>query len=234
MGLCRSQGDENNKGLTPLWANASAPSLLSRLPLTGRLQPPGGSLRPEMNHIPDSLLDRLRQGGSKSDWDRFVDLYGPLLEQWARRLSPPGEVADLVQEVLLLVMQKLPSFAGASDKSFLAWLRTVLLNRWRDLGRRTASRPVVSDPTSLDTIVGDDGLRDVTDAEDRNLLVRRALQIMQSDFEPTTWRACWETVAADRPAADVAAELGVSVEVVYSASYRVIRRLRTELSGAWG
>jgi hypothetical protein len=42
-----------------------------------------------------------------------------------------------------------------------------------------------------------------------------------------------ESVAADRPAAEVAAELGVRVEVVYSATYRVIRRLRRELAGAW-
>jgi RNA polymerase sigma-70 factor (ECF subfamily) len=57
---------------------------------------------------------------------------------------------------------------------------------------------------------------------------------MRTDFEPATWRACWERVAAGRPAAEVAAELGVSVEVVYAATYRVIRRLRSELAGAWG
>jgi DNA-directed RNA polymerase specialized sigma24 family protein len=56
---------------------------------------------------------------------------------------------------------------------------------------------------------------------------------MQCDFEPTTWRVCWESVAADRPAAEVAAEFGVSVDVVYSANYRVIRRLRSELAGLW-
>ena len=65
------------------------------------------------------------------------------------------------------------------------------------------------------------------------LLVRRALQIMQADFETSTWQACWENVAVGRPAGEVAANLGVSVDVVYAASYRVIRRLRNELVGAW-
>jgi DNA-directed RNA polymerase specialized sigma24 family protein len=41
-------------------------------------------------------------------------------------------------------------------------------------------------------------------------------------------------VVAGRPAAEVAAELGVSVADVYSATYRLIRRLRSELAGAWG
>jgi DNA-directed RNA polymerase specialized sigma24 family protein len=40
-------------------------------------------------------------------------------------------------------------------------------------------------------------------------------------------------VAESRHAADVAAELGVSVDVVYWASYRVIHRLQRELAGAW-
>ena len=60
-------------------------------------------------------------------------------------------------------------------------------------------------------------------------LVRRAVAIMRSDFEETTWRACWETVVMERPAAEVAAELGVSVEVVYQSRTRVLRRLRQEL-----
>jgi RNA polymerase sigma-70 factor (ECF subfamily) len=184
-----------------------------------------------MDHSSDNLVDRLRRDGSPPDWEQFIDLYNPLLHFWARRLSRPDEAADLVQDVLLLVMQKLRSFAGEGDRSFLAWLWAVMRNRWRDLCRRAASRPRAGDPAFLDAVAADDGVGELTEAEDRDRLIRRALQIMQSDFEPTTWRACWEAVACGRRAAEVAAELGVSVEVVYSASYRVLRRLRSELAG---
>jgi RNA polymerase sigma-70 factor (ECF subfamily) len=187
-----------------------------------------------MDHPPDSLLNRLRQTGSRADWDRFIDLYRPLLEYWARRMLPPDEARDLVQDVLVLVMSKLSTFGGHSERSFLAWLRTVMRNRRRDLARRALIRPGAADPSAFETLADEeDDLAQAAEAEDRQFLIRRALQIMQSDFEPTTWRACWESVAAGRPAAEVAAELGVSVEVVYSASYRVIRRLRHELAGAW-
>jgi RNA polymerase sigma-70 factor (ECF subfamily) len=54
---------------------------------------------------------------------------------------------------------------------------------------------------------------------------------MQSDFEPATWKACWECVVNGRPAADVSAELGLSVAAVYIARSRVLRRLRDELRG---
>src|SRR5262249_38149874 len=175
----------------------------------------------------------LRRGGSRADWERFVDLYSPLLEHWARRLSPPEEAADLVQEVVILVMQKLPSFAGGGDRRFLAWLRAGMRNRWRDSGRRAAARPCAADSAAVETVGQANDIDELVETESRNLLVRRAMQIMQSDFEPTTWKACWESVAADRPAADVAAELGISVDVVYAASYRVIRRLRAELAGMW-
>jgi RNA polymerase sigma-70 factor (ECF subfamily) len=185
-----------------------------------------------MDPSTESLLDRLRKEGSRADWDRFVSLYTPLLEHWAQRLAPRDGVDDLVQDVLLRVMQKLQTFAGEGDRSFLAWLRTIMLNRWRDLCRRKAKQPLTN--TEVETQgMGEGDFSHVTAADDRMLLVRRALQIMQADFETSTWQACWENVAVGRPAGEVAANLGVSVDVVYAASYRVIRRLRNELVGAW-
>ncbi len=181
----------------------------------------------------ESLLDRLRCDGSRQDWERFVELYRPLLEFWARRLLPANEAIDLVQDVLVLVLQHFRQFSGNENRSFLGWLRAILLNRWRDLRRRADVRCCSHCTADLESVAGDDLLAGVAAAFDRDFLIRRALQIMQSDFEPATWRACWESVAEDRPAGEVAAELGVSVEVVYSATYRVIRRLRGELAGAW-
>ena len=54
---------------------------------------------------------------------------------------------------------------------------------------------------------------------------------MQKEFQPATWKACWEFVVKDRPAAAVAAELGITINAVYLAKGRVLRRLREELVG---
>ena len=54
---------------------------------------------------------------------------------------------------------------------------------------------------------------------------------MRADFDDTTWKACWETVVAERPAAEVAAELGLTVGAVYAARFRVLKRLRRNLQG---
>lgn len=56
---------------------------------------------------------------------------------------------------------------------------------------------------------------------------------MQAEFEFATWTACWETVVEDRSATDVANELGMSVNAVYVAKSRVLRRLREQLDGVW-
>jgi RNA polymerase sigma-70 factor (ECF subfamily) len=71
----------------------------------------------------------------------------------------------------------------------------------------------------------------VSETEYRHWLVGRALELMRAEFQPTTWKACWECVVNSRPAADVAAELGISVGAVYMAKSRVLSRLRQELTG---
>jgi RNA polymerase sigma-70 factor (ECF subfamily) len=179
-----------------------------------------------------SLLERLRRPEETEAWPRFVRLYTPLLFYWARRTGlTQDDASDLVQDVLTLLVQKLPEFRYEAGKSFRGWLRTLTLNKWRERARRKdlpragsdeADLPAIADPTQADPF---------EEAEYRKELVRRALQIMQAEFEPKTWQACWESVVSGRGTAEVAAELGVSIDVVYGAKSRVLRRLRQELDG---
>ena len=54
---------------------------------------------------------------------------------------------------------------------------------------------------------------------------------MQAEFGPTSWQACWSHVVEDKTAAEVARDLGISVNMVYLAKSRVLARLREELGG---
>jgi RNA polymerase sigma-70 factor (ECF subfamily) len=69
------------------------------------------------------------------------------------------------------------------------------------------------------------------EAEYRQYLCRKALQVMQSQFEPSTWQACWRQVVEGQTAAEVARQLGLSEAAVYVAKFRVLRKLRHELAG---
>jgi RNA polymerase sigma-70 factor (ECF subfamily) len=182
---------------------------------------------------PVSLLERLRQPGDREAWDRFVELYTPLIFHWARRAgSPPQDAADLVQEVFVLLLQKLPQFHYEPGKSFRAWLHTVTVNKWRENWRSCrARRALATGDATLDDVPAPDEAAALWETEYRRQIAGRALQLMQRDFEPATWKACWEHGICRRPAREVAEELGISVNVVYLSTSRVLRRLREELAG---
>jgi RNA polymerase sigma-70 factor (ECF subfamily) len=184
-----------------------------------------------MHTTPVSLLVRLRQPTDQAAWARFVELYLPLLSYWARRLGlDDGDAADLVQDVFVTLVEKLAAFRHDRDRSFRAWLRTVLTNRWRDARRRLAARPrqvAVALEDVAEAVAGDV----LDEREYRRQVVARALALLEGEFQDRTWRAFRAHGVEGRPAADVAAELGVSVNAVYLATSRVLRRLRAELEG---
>jgi RNA polymerase sigma-70 factor (ECF subfamily) len=185
-----------------------------------------------MHTTPVSLLERVRRPGEQQAWALFVDMYTPLLFEWARRMGlQEPDAADLVQEVFAVLVVKLPAFLYDRRKGFRAWLRTVLNNKWRDTCRRRAVRPQLRGAEQLTDLAAEPDQEAFWEVEYRNHLVGRALEVMQQEFQPTTWRACWETVVSGRSAGEVAAALGMSLDAVYTARSRVLRRLRKELEG---
>lgn len=182
-----------------------------------------------MDSTSANLLLRLAQPNQPDAWQRFVQLYTPLLHTWAKRLGlQEQDTLDLVQDVFTTLLQKLPEFRYEPGKSFRAWLRMLLRNRWFDIHRR-AQKVQSADEAALAALA--DSAEEFWEVDYRQHLVKRALELMQADFQPTTWKACWEVVVCDRPAAEVAAELGLTVGAVHSARFRVLGRLREELSG---
>ncbi len=185
-----------------------------------------------MDTTPSSLLDRLRRSPSEEQWGRFVEVYTPLLFAWANRLGLAGaDAADLVQDVFVVLVQRFPAFDYDARKSFRAWLKTILLNLWRKRRRRQAVERTAAGDLARNGPADDEPFVELDEEEYRRLVVRRALAVMQTDFAPETWQAAWEFVVRGRPAAEVAAELGVTLNAVYLAKSRVLRRLREELRG---
>jgi RNA polymerase sigma-70 factor (ECF subfamily) len=181
---------------------------------------------------PASLLGRLRTDGHGKAWDEFVELYSPLLFHWARRAHlQEADAADLVQEVFAILVRKLPEFEYDPSKGFRRWLRTVTLNKWRELLRRRATNPACPNGAPLEALEAPPGDEPFWETEHRRLLLRRMLEVMRSHFEPATWQACWRTVVEGRSAAEVGAELGLNPGAVRAARFRVLCRLRTELDG---
>src|SRR5262249_28191762 len=153
-----------------------------------------------------SLLERLRSTDKEQAWARYVALYRPLFLSWAQKAGlSPEDAEDHVQDVFALLSQKMAGFSYDPRKgAFRAWLHTLFNNKLRDRRRRRSGAAVQAGQDQLDGLLDSDPVEAISREEHNRYLVRRALELMQAEFEPATWQACWEFVAEDRPAADVA------------------------------
>lgn len=188
-----------------------------------------------------TLLQRVR-AGDELGWEKFVQMYGPLVYSWCRRAGlSPEDAGDVSQDVFATLAKKLDFFQNRQPgDSFRRWLKTVTNNRARDLHRRQRDRPQARGGTTAQLQMAahpageKDELFDESDderAEESNHLLRRATELVRADFEPATWQAFWQTVVEGRATADVAADLQLSANAVRVAKSRVRARLREEMVG---
>lgn len=180
-----------------------------------------------------SLLARIRRR-DRVAWERFADLYTPLVYGWARRAGvQAADAADVVQDVFRAVFTKIDDFQKDGQASrFRGWLWAIARNRIHLYYRQAArgGQQISQDMEQAAAVLDSDS--DPSAEQGRQLLVRRALHLIQGDFSPECWQAFWQFAIESRQAAEVAAELNMTVQSVRQAKYRVLCRLREELLGA--
>jgi RNA polymerase sigma-70 factor (ECF subfamily) len=183
-----------------------------------------------------TLLERLRLRSDASAWVRLVDLYTPLIHSWLRRHQVrPEDADDLAQEVFGVLLRELPRFEhNGRPGAFRCWLRIITANRLRAFWKAREHIPAgVADlDRRLDELTdSDSGLSRLWDREHDEHVLRRLLELTEPEFTPNTWQAFRSLALEGRPPADVARELGMTVNAVQLAKSRVLRRLRWEARG---
>ena len=191
-----------------------------------------------MTATSDTLLERLRVPADADAWGQLVDLYTPLIRGWLRRdiqLGPDAD--DLVQEVLCVVVRKLPQFRREPRPgAFRRWLRGITVNCLHELWRARRACPPARGASDFFEVLQqledpESGLSRLWDQEHDQHVARQLLARIKPRFEPTTWTA-FQRVAMDAvPADQVARELGLSVNAVFIAKSRVLSHLRREGAG---
>ncbi len=182
-----------------------------------------------------SLLQRVREHDHDA-WQRMVHIYSPLIYDWCRiqRLQP-ADSADVLQDVFRSVAGNLENFRRDRPRdSFRGWLWTITRNKILDhfrkqnnrgnaLGGTNAAQRMheVPDEEPSTSTGGSSG-------EATNNPYRRAVDLLRMEFEDRTWQAFYQVTIDGRATADVAADLGISVNAVRKAKSRVLRRLRDE------
>jgi RNA polymerase sigma-70 factor, ECF subfamily len=178
-----------------------------------------------------SLLERAR-GRDAVAWQRLITLYSPLVFYWCKQAGQDSHAAaDTMQDVFLAVSRALDRFDREHAGAFRSWLWTITRNKLRDQARKQQP-DAIGGSTAQDywqNIPENEPHRDGTDSEPTRQLIARALELIRGDFQSTTWSAFEAVVLRERPAAEVAQSLGISVGAVYQARARVLGRLRDEL-----
>lgn len=179
-----------------------------------------------------TLLGSLKAAGMATpEWARFDALYRPLLARWARREGfPPQDADDLTQIVMMKLFDELPRYEPRPGGSFRRWLFRLTVYAAHDYRRRVATRHLPA-PDGLSGVGQDDPLVEMEEAEYLRELSRRGLELIRPEFSDRAMAAFEGTKVDGRPAADVAAELGMTANAVYIAVNRIMTRLREVLTG---
>ena len=185
-----------------------------------------------------SLLNRLQRSSDSEGWDRLVELYAPLLKRWLGRYDiQDSDADDLVQEVLLAVFKDVGSFEhNGRSGAFRSWLRTIMVHRVRDFWRARGRRPEARGDSDIQRRLNDledptSNLSALWNRQHDQHVAQRLLLLTESQFAPKTWQAfCRVTLEGDR-ADEVAADLGLSLNAVFIAKFRVLSQLRQQADG---
>lgn len=175
-----------------------------------------------------SLLARVASPVDADAWRDFCDRYGALIRGFAaRRGLQQADRDDILQDVLMSLRQAMPGFTYDPAKGkFRSYLKTVVL-------RAVFKRSCQTDPAlGLDRIedltraaAGDGDVDQQWETEWRQYHLRHAMQAVQAEFNAAD-RAAFQAYAIDgQDAPAVAERLGISVESVYQAKSRILKRL---------
>ena len=190
-----------------------------------------------MNHtIPEtrnSLILRLPDRQDVEAWDRFVEIYQPLVFRLARAKGfQDADAHDVVQEVLVAVSRAIERWEPDAERGrFRDWLFRIARNLMINFLTRRKHRPLGSGGSDWLRLLdvqcdsGSEASREF-DLEYRRELFRFAAERVRLEVQPRTWDAFRLTYIDERPVDEAAAVLGMSEGAVQVARCRVLARLR--------
>ena len=160
----------------------------------------------------------------------FVARYAdPIYGYVSRRLSPRGDlVEDVVQDVFLVALQKLDTFAGQS--SLVGWLLGIARHKVEDFYRAQLREPDPF-PDDADADAVDAGsavepnLDDVIDAARAQEKTRRILERLPAAYSAVLLWRYWER----RSAKEMAAQSGKTEKAIE----RLLARARAHFKRLW-
>jgi RNA polymerase sigma-70 factor (ECF subfamily) len=181
-----------------------------------------------------SLLLRVRDPHDGQAWETFVAVYSPLIYGHCRKKGLHHEDAeDVTQKVFARVLRFIGGFEYRPETGrFRDWLGTLVrneINRFLKQQTRAVRGQGGSDAEEMMERVEARGEETAWTAEFNAHILQTALGRSRPHFADDTWRAFEGLWRDNRPAPQVAQELGRPIDWVYVAKSRVLKRLWQEV-----
>lgn len=180
-----------------------------------------------------TLLARIARGDDPAAWRELEARYGELIRGFARRRGlQASDCDDIAQEVLLALTRNMPGFAYDPARGrFRGYLKTIAV---RAISRKLRQEQGVAAQSAVDEAAADalddPAAEEHWEAEWRQHHLRLAMGSVRAETGEQEMAAFDAYVGEGRDPAEVASALGVSVDVVYQAKSRVLKRLRAHIA----
>ncbi len=178
-----------------------------------------------------ALLEGLLESHNDELWAEFDLRYRPVLLGLARRFGLTlADAEDVAQEALVRFVRHYR--AGKYDRQrgrLRSWLVGIARNCILDALRARTARRERRGQSAIVELPGSDELEQLWDEQCRQAIVRRALRELreQTRSDPRTVEAFERVVFGQQKPAEVAEQLGMSLDSVYAAKSRCTKHLRT-------
>ena len=175
-----------------------------------------------------TLLARVAEGVDPEAWSEFHRRYGELIRGFARRRGlQAADCDDIAQEVLLILSKSMGGFEYDPAKGkFRSYLKTFVVRAvYRKTRQKLGERSLGDMDVEAKDPAPDSATEEVWEQEWRQYHVRQAMQRLEAEFNEDDRMAFSQYAMRGLAAAVVAEALGLSLDQVYQAKSRILRRL---------
>lgn len=182
----------------------------------------------QTTHI--TLLERLGKENDPLAWREFCNRYGTLIRNFARNQGlQPADCDDVLQDVLIALTKAMPRFEYDPLRGkFRSYLKTMTLHAIFDRLRQKRGQVPLEDietDSGPAAAAADVQFDQQWEAQWRQYHLNQAMRIAQAEFSESDLAAFQRYAVDGLGATETANMLAMSVERVYQAKSRILKRL---------
>ena len=178
----------------------------------------------------ETLLERLKVMDAHEAWKVFYDLYWQPILRYGRKLGlNEAQAEEVLQDTMVALMHLLPEFCYDRGRGrFRNFLLTIVHRKALGVLRGQTRERARFDSTGSVEAPAEDTVTEAHEERWRESIVATVLDELRADTEvgQRTLAVFEAYVIARRPGKEVAAEFGISENMVHQIKSRLLRRLR--------